>query len=685
MLNEQIKGELSKEELIAIAALARSVPPGGVVVEVGSYMGLSSWHWAKNVDASVTVYCVDPWDGYRGSSLQIFLDNTADCPNIVPVRGRSPVDLGDWDRAIDVYFDDAVHTDPILSQNIEFWTRFLKPDGLVCGHDYAPKFPDVMAAAHRLAGRSTSSELHVIGSLWAVLGPVSDDVTRGRLAEFVTTASELSGYRREPTGSTSPEASAKRRVEAFRGLSYAITDLSVARGDRFTMGSEVRCRGSLRNDSGVDLPVSLDDEVRLKVGAELWTSPNDEKIISARGELDVEVLLSGAEVEFELELRLGPRCLPGEYELRIDLVYEHLYWFRSRGAAELLIPITIEADRVIEAVDPELPIEDVWSWKQFVPSINPESPIGLRSPRYQEYVVSNPSGEQTVRSMLSVFELSLLYGLARRYTGEGEILDLGPLMGLTTNVLARGLLHNPRSISKRGRIWSYDLFLRHRNEHFCTPEDGSHVGSLFPRYLRLNRDYLDELVIIPGDFSQVSWSGAPIEIMFVDLSKSFALNQHLMREFFPHMIPGKTVLIQQDYAHSGEPWVSMTMEHLSPYFEMLYPVYGATGVFRLKQTIPREVLDVDLASLPLSVTDELFERAIARNRPTVAEILKSCRAADLLRHGELDRAEEVLRSVDPTVREPSGDVTSDFGLLIEPNARLIRRRLEAMRRRLEES
>lgn len=60
--NLRIPGQFTERELWAIEALAKLVPPGGVVVEVGSFLGMSSYAWAKSVDPSVTVYCIDAWE-----------------------------------------------------------------------------------------------------------------------------------------------------------------------------------------------------------------------------------------------------------------------------------------------------------------------------------------------------------------------------------------------------------------------------------------------------------------------------------------------------------------------------------------------------------------------------------------------------------------------------------------------
>jgi len=61
--NLSIPGQITERELWAIETLAKFVPPGGIIVEVGSFLGLSSCAWAKSVHPSVTVYCIDPWDG----------------------------------------------------------------------------------------------------------------------------------------------------------------------------------------------------------------------------------------------------------------------------------------------------------------------------------------------------------------------------------------------------------------------------------------------------------------------------------------------------------------------------------------------------------------------------------------------------------------------------------------------
>ena len=181
-INRFIPGQLQEEEMLAIEAIAALVPAEGKIVEVGSLLGLSSWIWAKSAHPSVKVYCIDPWErqgaggnfailaakAHQTFSIGQFKENVSDCPNIIAKQGFSPRDFSDWSAPIDLYFEDAVHTDPILAENLEFWAGRMKPDGIFCGHDYHDRFPDVKRGAERLAKRY-GRRLRVIKTFWYLL------------------------------------------------------------------------------------------------------------------------------------------------------------------------------------------------------------------------------------------------------------------------------------------------------------------------------------------------------------------------------------------------------------------------------------------------------------------------------------------------------------------------------------
>src|SRR5205085_831925 len=134
---------------------------GGHMVEVGPFVGRSSWCWAKSADPSVKVTCLDLWDpaahpyappvavgpqALAGDdfgvvadpaealgTLENFLRNTRDCPNIEAIRGRSPGDFAGWRQPLDLVFLDGVHHNPVFWEDVNFWFWQLKPGGILCG------------------------------------------------------------------------------------------------------------------------------------------------------------------------------------------------------------------------------------------------------------------------------------------------------------------------------------------------------------------------------------------------------------------------------------------------------------------------------------------------------------------------------------------------------------------------
>ena len=187
--------------------MASLVPNGGCVVEVGSLFGRSSWAWAKSVPQDAIVYCIDPWEGNQGvrsleqaHNIQYgigqFKEYTKDCPNVRAIQAYSPEGLGHWDIPVDVYYEDAVHTNPILDRNVKFWTSKLSPNGIACGDDYRPRFADVRAAAEWAASRPGHS-LFLVDYFWCALPKARQDFDTREVARKLTELGEAARIHNE--------------------------------------------------------------------------------------------------------------------------------------------------------------------------------------------------------------------------------------------------------------------------------------------------------------------------------------------------------------------------------------------------------------------------------------------------------------------------------------------------------
>lgn len=164
---KNIPGWMAPRDLQLMTDMAQAVPEGGLIVEVGSWMGQSTQTWALNTKGRVIA--IDKWewmpptyDGPHGELVNLkgnpfaqFQAFTAHLHNITPMRRNSSG--GDWSEPLaDIVFIDAMHRNPWIHDDIVYWETKVKPGGFICGDDYSKAFPDVITEAKACAERLMS-------------------------------------------------------------------------------------------------------------------------------------------------------------------------------------------------------------------------------------------------------------------------------------------------------------------------------------------------------------------------------------------------------------------------------------------------------------------------------------------------------------------------------------------------
>lgn len=234
--------------------------------------------------------------------------------------------------------------------------------------------------------------------------------------------------------------------------------------------------------------------------------------------------------------------------------------------------------------------------------------------------------------MLMADELRLLESLTEEYyRGDGLIVDAGCFLGGSTLALASGLRKNlaRRRLPETKRIHSFDLFRVEewtRGIYFPVEiEAGTSIREEFDRNIS---PYAPLVEIHEGDITATSWCGEPIEILFVDVAKHWTVCDWITANFFQHLIPGRSILVQQDYLyHHWNGWLHVTMEHFADYFEMLCDTGSNSVVYRLTRPFPPGSLEEHLvADMPILQKEKLMERAISRFRGPQADMLRSAKA-----------------------------------------------------------
>lgn len=184
--NLDIPGFMTEGDLQVIESLAQKVPHNGTIIEIGSFMGRSSWAFAQSSHPSVTVYCIDRWESFElDSNRQEVMSNynekmvydfdafkgfVKDCPNIVPIKSPSLEVMWPQNKKADLIFIDASHKSPDVDEDLAYWLPHLKKSGIFCGHDFNTfSFPDVCKAVINL---SEKIDLPIVffknSTIWAI-------------------------------------------------------------------------------------------------------------------------------------------------------------------------------------------------------------------------------------------------------------------------------------------------------------------------------------------------------------------------------------------------------------------------------------------------------------------------------------------------------------------------------------
>ena len=266
------------------------------------------------------------------------------------------------------------------------------------------------------------------------------------------------------------------------------------------------------------------------------------------------------------------------------------------------------------------------------------SGISIQGPK-----VFGIEGQQTaLKSMLEPYEIALLYVLAKDYySGAGYIVDAGCLFGISTFALAAGIRQNADCAKIDLPIQSFDLFeVNPPYDKFAAEfHTFGPTSNALGTFLKFNAANLDLLSPHQGDFLNWKWKAdAPVEIIFNDLSKTVGLNNHMFQQFVSRLIPGKGFFFQQDYVHFAEWWIAASMEYFADSFEELGYYYGATKLYRLKESGIPGAAEFNLRDLSFDTIEGLLKRAMERAPVTVREALQTALGMFYVDSGKFDLA-----------------------------------------------
>lgn len=146
-----VEGQISREEAKTLLKLARQIPPGRVVVEIGAYRGRSTIALAfgSSLGNATRVYAVDPHVAFQGvlggrfgpEDQEVLYQNLAKSgvgKIVAVVSLASKAVARCWSESnIGLLWIDGDHTYEAVCEDYNSWEPFIAADGIVAFHDTA--------------------------------------------------------------------------------------------------------------------------------------------------------------------------------------------------------------------------------------------------------------------------------------------------------------------------------------------------------------------------------------------------------------------------------------------------------------------------------------------------------------------------------------------------------------------
>lgn len=77
----------------------------------------------------------------------------------------------------------------------------------------------------------------------------------------------------------------------------------------------------------------------------------------------------------------------------------------------------------------------------------------------------------------------------------------------------------------------------------------------------------------------------------MDASKTAETMDRMSAQFFPYLIPGRSIVVQQHFLWWQQPWIAVQMTLLTDYFEPVVHVPRDSVSFLCRKAVPRELLE----------------------------------------------------------------------------------------------
>ena len=123
---------------------------------------------------------------------------------------------------------------------------------------------------------------------------------------------------------------------------------------------------------------------------------------------------------------------------------------------------------------------------------------------------------------------------------------------------------------------------------------------------------------------------SPIEILFLDVLKLPEISRFVVKNFFPKLIPGVSIVIQQDYFYERLPFIKTDQEFFAEYFTCIGEVCS-TALFLCTKPIPAAAIARLEAGLTVHEQERLASIAMQRSADPARRFMMALSKVRLIR------------------------------------------------------
>lgn len=124
------------------------------------------------------------------------------------------------------------------------------------------------------------------------------------------------------------------------------------------------------------------------------------------------------------------------------------------------------------------------------------------------------------------------------------------------------------------------------------------AGDLLPLAQAFLAPWKPLITMHKGQIEDMTRANGPIEVLVLDASKTAATMDQMSATFFPHLIAGRSIVVQQDFLWWQQPWIAAQMALLSEFFvPVVFVPRFSVSYLCVKTPTPKRMLHMRLAQM----------------------------------------------------------------------------------------